>query len=159
MRKEVIIAIILGLGLGFIITFGIYRTQVALRSTPSSKEQAEALKTPASIIAPVELQELAIHNPQDGLITSATSIVVTGESEASAPVVLLVNSTEYITTTDSGGNFSFDVPLRQGSNVLITYVLRDDGSSFRDERTVIMGDFTELFEANTATQSGGEDDL
>jgi hypothetical protein len=153
MRKEVIIAIILGLGLGFVITFGIYRTRVALRSTPSSEEQAEALKTPATSLTPTTEQALAIHNPEDGLITAATSTVVTGESEPNAPVVLLVNSTEYLSTTDGGGNFSFDVPLRQGSNVLTLYVLREDGSSHTDQRTVIMGDFSDIIEANTATES------
>lgn len=154
MRKEVVIAIILGLALGFIITFGIYRTQVALRSTPSSEEQAEALRTPDSILNPVVQQELAIHNPEDGLITDAQSVVVTGESEPNVVVVLLVNDTEYVTTTDEGGNFSFDVPLREGSNVLTTYILRDDGSSLKDERVVVMGDFSELIEANAATASG-----
>lgn len=153
MRKEVIIAIILGLGLGFVITFGIYRTRVALRSTPSSEEQAEVLKTPTASLAPATEQELAIHYPEDGLITAETSTVVAGESEPNAPVVLLVNSTEYLSTTDAGGNFSFDVPLRQGSNVLTLYVLREDGSSYTDQRTVIMGDFSDLIEANAATES------
>lgn len=156
MRKEVVIAIILGLALGFIITFGIYRTQVALRSTPSSKEQADALKTPVNDLSPVIQQELAIHNPEDGLITADKSVVVTGESEPDSVVVLLVNDTEYVTSTDGGGNFSFDVPLREGSNILTTYVLRDDGSSLKDERVVIMGDFTQLIEGNTATPSGGQ---
>ncbi len=153
MRKEVIISIILGLGLGFVITFGMYRTQVALRSTPSSKQQAESLKTPVSMIAAPDEQELAIHNPADGTITPVKTIVVTGTSEPLLPVVLLVNNTEFLSTTDDGGNFSFDVPLDDGSNVLTTYVLLDDGSSFVDQRTVIMGDFNELIDANTATES------
>lgn len=153
MRKEVIIAIILGLGLGFIITFGIYRTQVALRSTPSSDEQAEALKTPTTNLTPTTEQELAVRNPEDGLITAEESTVVTGQSEANTPVVLLVNSTEYLSTTDDGGNFSFDVPLRQGSNVLTLYVLREDGSSLTDQRTVIVGDFSELLEASSSSES------
>ncbi|MBP7876231.1 hypothetical protein KA012_04520 [Candidatus Woesebacteria bacterium] len=153
MRKEVIISIILGLGLGFVITFGIYRTQVALRSTPSSKQQAESLKTPVSMIAAPDEQELAIHNPADGTITPEKTIVVTGTSEPLLPVVLLVNNTEFLSTTDDGGNFSFDVPLDDGSNVLTTYILLDDGSSFVDQRTIIMGDFNELIDANTATES------
>ena len=153
MRKEVIIAIILGLGLGFVITFGVYRTRQALRDTPSSKQQAEALKTPSSVIAPVTEQDLAIRNPEDGTITAEKSIVVTGQSEPNSPVVLLVNDTEYLSTTDDSGNFSFDAPLRLGSNVLTTYILRDDGSAFTDQRTVIMGDFTDLLEVKTATES------
>ena len=153
MRKEVIIAIILGLGLGFVITFGVYRTRQAMQSTPSSKQQAEALKTPSSVIAPVTEQDLAMRNPEDGTITAERSIVVTGQSEPNSPVVLLVNDTEYLSTTDDSGNFSFDAPLRLGSNVLTTYILRDDGSAFTDQRTVIMGDFTDLLEAKTATES------
>ncbi len=153
MRKEVIISIILGLGLGFVITFGMYRTQVALRSTPSSKQQAESLKTPVSMIATPDTQELAIHNPIDGTITAEKTIVVTGSSEPLLPVVLLVNNTEFLSTTDDGGNFSYDVPLDEGSNVLTTYILLDDGSSFVDQRTIIMGDFNELIDANTATES------
>lgn len=153
MRKEVIIAIILGLGLGFIITFGIYRTQVALRSTPSSEQQAEALKTPTTQITPITEQDLVIHNPEAGLIVKESKIVVTGTSQPQLPVVLLVNSTEYLSSTDSGGNFSFDVPLKDGSNVLTIYVLKDDGSAFTEQRTVIRGDFEDLLMANTATES------
>ncbi len=153
MRKEVIIAIILGLGLGFVITFGVYRTRAALRTTPTSQQQADALKTPPSLIAPPAEQDLALHNPDDGTITTDSSTVVTGSSEPNVPVVLLVNSTEYLSTADASGNFSFDVPLRDGSNVLTVYVLREDGSSYTDQRTIIKGDFNALIEANTATDS------
>jgi len=153
MRKEVLIAIILGLGVGFVITFGIYRTQKALRSTPSSDQQADALKTPTTL-APTTLdQDLAIRNPESGTIIAEKNVVVTGQSEPKLPVVLFVNNTEYLSTTDESGNFSFDVPLSAGSNVLTTYVLREDGSSFTDQRTVIQGDFQDLLNENTATQS------
>lgn len=155
MRKEVIIAIIFGLGLGFAITFGIYRMQQSLRSTSSDTQQAEILKTPASVLAPVNEQSLAVRYPLDGAITAENSTVVTGVSEPNSAVVLLVNNTEYLSNTDAGGDFSFDVPLQAGSNVLTVHVLREDGSTFTDQLTIIMGDYADLIEAHTATESAG----
>lgn len=155
MRKEVIIAIIFGLGLGFAITFGVYRMQQSLRSTSSDTQQAEILRTPTTLVVPVTERGLAIRNPLDGTITTESSTVVTGVSEPNAAVVLLVNSTEYLSNTDVGGNFSFDIPLRLGSNVLTVHVLREDGSAFTDQRTIIMGDYTDLIESDTTTKSAG----
>jgi hypothetical protein len=144
MRKEVIIAIILGLLLGFVITFGVYRAQKFLRQPQINPQQDELLRTP--ITAPVgdEPQDLAVINPENGLITEQSTIVVTGTTAPNVPIVLLANNTEYVTTSDATGAFSVEVPLRQGSTVITTYVLREDGSSLRDERTIIQSNIAEL---------------
>ena len=147
MRKEVLLAIFFGLILGFVITFGIYRTQQALLPDTPDDQQTAALRTPATATEPGE-QELAIHSPENGLVTDQDHIVVTGSTVADLPIVVLANTTEYITNSDASGSFSVDVPLQVGSTVIATYVLKEDGSSLADQRTIIRGDFTELLAAS-----------
>jgi hypothetical protein len=155
MRKEVIIAIVLGLLLGFVITFGVYRTQKFFRQPRSNPDQSDLLRTPITAPASDEPQELAIINPTNGLITDQTTIVVTGTTTPNVPIVVLANSSEYVTNSDGTGAFSVEVPLKQGSTILTTYVLREDGSSLKDERTVIQGDVAAL-EAEAASPAASQ---
>ncbi len=61
MRKEVLVAIIIGFGLGLVITFGIWTANKALKTaappTPPTEEKEEVTPTPAPTL------ELLITSP------------------------------------------------------------------------------------------------
>ena len=69
MKKEVLIAIIVGFSLGLIITFGIYRAQKSLSERAESKntdQDTTQIEGTANI-------SLSITQPEDGSITTVNS--------------------------------------------------------------------------------------
>lgn len=143
MRKEVIIAIVVGLILAFVITVAVNRASQVLKRQPVQTTINEQ-KLGASTSPEVTTQAsriLAVHNPKDGLIQPEKSTIVTGSTDPNLPVVLLVNTKEHVSLSDAAGNFSFSVPLTDGANVLTLYVLQNDGTSLTDRRTVIVGEY------------------
>jgi hypothetical protein len=133
MKKEILIAILLGLSLGLFITYGLYRTRNAandnqalnVEDTLSSSPEIEALST------------LVLHFPDDESIVDEAEIPIAGDTEPNNFVVIFVNKQEYITTADSTGAFSISAELEAGSNVIVVHSLDEDGNETVEERVVI----------------------
>lgn len=145
MKKEVLIAIFVGLSMGLIITFGIYRVRTSLTQTPTQNlaEIQEAVATATPTV-------LALHSPEDGTIQTETETTVTGSTIANTFVVLFANEEDYITTSDESGNFSFQIELDQGVTVLRVHVLDDTGATSVEERLIVVSDAFEELEAAQA---------
>jgi hypothetical protein len=133
MKKEMIIAIVIGFLLGLIITFGVYRLRVA-----KDRKSNTLVPSPTTSVTPVADSQITIHSPEEGSIQQEKTATVTGSTIPDSYVVLFVNETEYIRQSDESGNFSFDVELADGSNLLAVQVLTDDGTIITKERTVIV---------------------
>jgi hypothetical protein len=134
MKKEMFIAILIGFLLGLIITFGVYRLRVA-----KNPKTGIPVATPAASTLPTtSSSQITIHSPEEGAIQEIKSATVTGSTIPDSYVVLFVTNTEYIRQSDATGNFSFDVELAEGSNLLTVNVLTDDGTVLTKERTVIV---------------------
>ncbi|HEX7017888.1 MAG TPA: hypothetical protein VF209_03210 [Patescibacteria group bacterium] len=131
MRKEIIFAIILGLAVGLLVVYGIYRS----RQAPLSSDQNVNLTTSPSPLAE-EVGNLVLHSPEDEIIVDKAEVAVTGTTDPQAFVVIFVNDVEHITTADASGNFSVNVTLETGSNVIIVYSLNEDGKKTIQERVV-----------------------
>jgi len=143
MKKEVIIAIIVGLSMGLIITFGVYRVKNTITQKPVAEfaentNQAEATATPTV---------LALHNPEDGVILTETELTVTGTTIANSFIVVFVNNEDYVSTSDESGNFAIKVTLEDGTNIVRVHVLDENGSAVVEERLVVVSDIFEKLEA------------
>lgn len=160
MKKEVLLAILIGFGLGLTITYGIYRLRTAFEDKPASIEQiVNASPSPS----PESRSVLSIHSPEDGSIQEEKSTTVAGTTIPNSVVVLFVNNQDYIQTTDASGNFSFEVALNDGSNVLITHVIDENGQTVTQERTVIVStlysdDPTATPSAETTSEKKNDED-
>lgn len=153
MKKEVILAILIGLGMGLFITYGVYRVKNSITTPPITDLEDATDPTPTTTATPALI---AIHNPENGLVTTETEITVTGTTTENAHVVLFVNEVDYISTSDETGNFSFEVSLSQGVNYIQVYVITIDGTTAVDERVVVVSSALaelESQEDETATQS------
>jgi len=148
MKKEMIIAIVIGFLLGLVITFGVYRLRVA-----KTRHNTPAVPSPSVSASPVVDSLISIHNPEEGTIQEEKSLTVTGGTIPDSYVVLFVNNTEYIRQSDESGNFSFDVELAEGSNLLTVTVLTDDGQVITKERTVIVTNVYNAPPTESATPS------
>lgn len=133
MKKEVIVAIFLGLSLGLLITYAIYRS----KNTSTQKQISDLESNPASSPDAESLSNLAIHSPEDEIIVDHPDITVAGDTAPGSFVVIYVNDEENLTTADDSGSFSIAATLEEGSNVIIIYAIDEDGNATTRERVVI----------------------
>lgn len=144
MKKEVIIAILIGLALGLFITYGVYqaRTGLSQKSMDPSLLPQPITETPFS-------GELALNSPADESVQNENTVSVSGTTLPNSFVVVFVGNKETITHSDDSGNFSVEVELEDGGNVVTVFVIDQDGGSLSLERTVTVTD--ETFEEATAS--------
>ena len=114
MKKEVIIAISVGLVLGLIITFGIYIANQAV------KKQNQTTNLPSNGTHPspsaTTAGKLEITEPEDNLVVSQSKITVSGITEAKNAVAVLTEKSEELVLADEEGVFSSEVVLVSGAN-------------------------------------------
>lgn len=136
MKKEILISVLIGLTLGLIITYGVYRFRSSANNTPATSLETVVATTPSPDIESSSV--ISIHNPPNGAVLNNTALTVTGNTIADAYVVLFVNDTEHISTADDAGNFSFQTKLVTGPNILRVHVVEESGTTTVAERSVIV---------------------
>ena len=124
--------------MGLIITFGLYRLRSTLLDGSSSQPVPNQVKSTKTSTDEVASAELSVLNPIDGLVTEEKEVTVTGSTTQNSYVVLFVGDTEYISTADETGNFSFTVELENNSNVLTVYSINESGTVISTERVVFV---------------------
>ncbi|HKY73840.1 MAG TPA: Ig-like domain-containing protein [Patescibacteria group bacterium] len=135
MKKEVGIAIVLGILAGLIITFGIYTANTAM-----NRRIQQSTTTPTPAPQPQEQSEpktLILFNPEDNSLTDKDHLQISGTSAHNAVVVIFVNETETIANADEKGNFSAEVELTGGSNVITVVATDGLGNQEQEQRTVV----------------------
>jgi hypothetical protein len=134
MKKELFLAILIGLLVGLVIVFGVYRTKIIF--TPKNKSSTlEASPSPeasADIIS-----NLVIHSPLNESIQEKEDVTIAGSTNHNEFVVILVNEEEFVTTADESGNFSISAQLETGSNIIEINSINEDGKLTTEELTVI----------------------
>jgi hypothetical protein len=136
MRKEVLLAILIGAGLGLLITFAVYQSRRNV--SEAQKDQVQEVLSNHSDNEEVDNSQLAITSPDDNLIVDSQRLIVSGNTQINNFVVIFVNNEEVITNADESGNFSKEVRLNQGANVLVIYAINQDGLVCQNTRTVIV---------------------
>jgi len=136
MKKEVVIAILIGLSFGLIITYGLYRVRKAVTtpntsSTITAPTDATATPTPAGAM-------LTILSPEDGHVQEENEVTVTGTATPDSIVVIFVNGEEFISSADASGSFSFTVALEEGSTILSVHAIDESGVGATQERVIIV---------------------
>ncbi len=135
MKKEVLLAVLIGLVSGLIITYGVYRAQTSLSQPRNSVDTtAQPTADPQSSDNP----NLSIVSPEDETVQSEESVTVAGATLPGSYVVIFINDVQSITTADSSGNFSIQTKLEAGSNIIRVHSLDENGVETVQERTVIL---------------------
>jgi hypothetical protein len=87
MKKEVLLAVMIGLTMGLLITYGIYRVQSAMNQPPATdvlETTVETDQTPAPTV-------IALHSPEQGVVQINQELIVTGTTIPDSAVVIFVN--------------------------------------------------------------------
>lgn len=121
MRKEVLIAVILGLILGSILVYGIYRASNVNIPVPESSNQV----TPSPTGEVNNL--LTIANPQDGDIFSSQVATVSGQTDPQNALIIVTESEQLLPQISATGSFSQTISLIKGGNLIQVSAITSDG--------------------------------
>ncbi|OGK14359.1 hypothetical protein A3H80_01765 [Candidatus Roizmanbacteria bacterium RIFCSPLOWO2_02_FULL_37_19] len=113
MKKETLIAVILGIIAGIAIAVFIIKN-----SRDSSNKSADIILeqlTPTITIDTKKTEPLLIEEPDDGFVTEEESVTIKGTSQVNALIVLQTPQGEQILKTKNN-SFTFDVDLLPGEN-------------------------------------------
>ncbi len=137
MRKEIILAIIVGVIVGLAITFGIYtvRQQVFRNQTPTTIEESRTSTNTTPTPSPNST--LSLQQPEQDLLTDESSVQVVGRALPNSYIVILAETDEYITTADQDGDFSQEVALEFGGNKLTIEAITSTGEKETVIRNVV----------------------
>jgi len=124
MRKELLIAIVVGLLFGLIIGFGIWRANSAIKKDQIATESTgvyEEKTDDAPGQEPATAADLVVSSPQEYDVITQNPAVISGLTSANTDVIISTESKDYIVTSKSGGDFSAEIQLSPGLNqILIT---------------------------------------
>jgi hypothetical protein len=150
MKKEILVAILIGLFFGLIVTYGIYRASQA----NTENQVADVLETnnqEQENNSNNAISNINIDTPEDESIVSDLRQTIAGTTLSNSFVIIYVNETPYITTADQAGAFSISADLSLGSNVIGVHTLNENGQETSTELTV--GYITQPLETQLATES------
>lgn len=137
MRKEILLAVFVGITLGLMITFGIYQNSENAK-TGQNSDTDQLINNPISTeSAATQDPQLVISSPEEELLTNEEELIVSGNGNPNSFVVIMVNDVETISNTDGSGNFSIKVKLNPGGNLIEINSIDEDGKQVTKQRTVI----------------------
>ena len=144
MHKETIIAVVIGLLFGLMVTVSVYKLQSL--SQPSETETPLSDQAVPSTSPEAESQDrLAISNPTQGLITSEAEITIEGKTDANALLVLFAHETQQIYEAEATGAFTIPFTLKEGPNFFTLVATNQEGTTFSVDRVVVYEkDLTQL---------------
>jgi hypothetical protein len=137
MKKEVLIAVVLGIIVGLVITFGMYTANTALQRKAQQIKDASPTPTPTSELQNGQNSSIIVYGPEDNMLTDKDKVQLSGSTDPNAIVVIFVNDKETITTADGKGNFSAELSLVGGSNIITTIATDTNGKQNQDQRAVV----------------------
>lgn len=137
MRKEILLAIFVGITLGLMITFGIYQNRENSQANQNTASNKLINSQQNSETAAIQNSQLAITNPEDNLLTDQEKIMVSGTSNANNLIIIFLNGQDLVTNSDQTGNFSKEIELELGANLIEIYSIDEDNQTVKIEKSVI----------------------
>lgn len=151
MRKELLVASIIGIGFGLIIAFGVYRVNSSLKPNAAKTESTPKPKTVVSEF------KIALDKPQNNDVVTLSSTQVSGITKPLTWVTVSGEDEDYIIQSDEKGLFSQDVSLIAGINQIKITAFDSVGSQSVEKVLVVYSSSFEEKESQvTPTNSSTE---
>jgi hypothetical protein len=140
MKKEVLIAVILGLLVGGIITYGVYTARQAVMKNREKTNISTPL--PSAVPSPDPTatdgtKQMQIESPLEGVLYTSAEVEFKGKTFPGAVIVLFQGDKEHILESDENGNFSYMVTLEAGATYFYTISTSQTGDTEVDKRVVV----------------------
>lgn len=136
MKKELIISILIGFGLGLIITFGVWTFKKSMEA--QNKIISPVSQEPASSPSPVKIsQTLSLVSPLDQSISKEAKILISGVTSPLSSIIILSEKGEKAIQADAKGNFETEINLISGENEIEIHSFSDKGEEISKTITVV----------------------
>jgi len=118
MKKEILIAIIIGFILGLVITFGIWTANKSLQENTQTQTTEVNESQPIVETSPTEEGQISliISSPENNTIVNQAKVEISGQTVAQATVIILFEEGEEVFQADEKGEFSQEINLVGGAN-------------------------------------------
>ena len=116
MRKEVLIAVILGFTIGIIIAYGAYTANKAVKQAKVNSPSPSQTSSNTASPLPSSAFSLIINEPENNLVLAEKQATVSGQTEPKAVVAVLSEEDEKLLVADNKGLFSTTINLIAGLN-------------------------------------------
>jgi hypothetical protein len=136
MKKEVLSAIILGVIIGLVLTYGIYTAQSAYKRQTSPASISETGNQASPLPSSDSSQNLTIITPENESIQSKDTAIITGMATPKAYVTAVTDTNDVLVQSDSEGNFSLELPLASGVNLITIESTTEAGTQEQKQVTV-----------------------
>jgi len=127
MRKEIFLAIIVGIIVGLGITFGVYTLRQRFLPNKTVQEITNSREQNPSPTPGVEQKNLTIQQPENNLLTDQSEVKIVGRTIPNSYVTILTQGKEAITVADQDGDFAHDIILELGGNRVTVVASLPDG--------------------------------
>jgi|SRR3989344_2150615 len=135
MRKEIIVAVVVGIGVGVAIAFGIWRANSALTTTnPPVIPQLLSEETPEQ--SPEELK-VNFSQPEQNEVIVENPVTIAGITKPLSWVAISGQDEDYAIHTGNDGSFSQEIELSSGVNQIIVAAVTAGGAKAEEIRSVV----------------------
>jgi len=135
MKKEVLIAILSGLILGLVITFGIYTANRSIEKQKNAKK-AQETPLPASPSPSLSQKTLTITSPENYDLINQRELTLEGLAWPEAVIAIITENSEFFTQADNEGDFTYKLNLVKGYNE-ITIVAADELNNTQTQNLIV----------------------
>ncbi|MFH2019629.1 MAG: hypothetical protein ABII80_03395 [bacterium] len=137
-KKEITVAVIIGLIIGLLVVGGILRARSAINNM---KTPGDDTKTPTSSQTPASNEgngELFLSLiTEDNQVVNTPTITVTGKTLPTTYVVLNSEKGDFIIVPNDLGTFSQEVTLVKGANTIVVTVYEENGNKKEQTLTTV----------------------
>ncbi|MCL5090899.1 MAG: hypothetical protein M1514_02720 [Patescibacteria group bacterium] len=135
MKKEVLLSILIGFGIGLIATFGLYNARKSIQTanqieSPLADNSSSPTSTPVS-------PALSLISPMDESLVNDSKITLSGICPPSSWVAIITEKGEKIIQADKKGNFETEVNLVSGENEIEVNSVSENGDTITKTITVV----------------------
>jgi hypothetical protein len=141
MKKEVIIAIVSGLILGLIITFGIYTANRSLSQQKAKEAQSETPVSPSPTTT--QQKTLTIVTPEPNDLVNQSELTVSGVAWPEAVIAIISETNESLIQADEEGVFSLKLELVKGFNEL-KIIATDESGETQSQNLIVTYSTSEI---------------
>lgn len=136
MKKEVLLAIIIGFGIGLVATFGLYSARKTIGSSYQIYSPVPESKNEQVANLPTDLS-LSLSSPLDESISKDPKTKVSGSTSPSTWVIIFTEKEEKLVKSDEKGQFETEVALISGENEIEVTALSESGNTIKKIITVV----------------------
>lgn len=137
MKKEILIACVLGLLLGGVFVYGFYRSKITSEELALKRPLTENRTIPTEKNTTNLTASLQVNAPLDGQIFDSEIATISGTTSPNSTIFVYTSDADSVTKSDSLGYFSTELKLTAGQNDLTIHSLSQEEQTDEVKMSVV----------------------